>query len=418
MEGSDVRCKITKAMKEARPMSRQLCLSCKGGRLLCGMSSCPLLKKLEVQAPLTERIGRDVDGPSPSIFVGWGGYPQVSVGQLTSFSPDTASASDNPGGWYGLGFEDIIAYRSSLIRSKKKQGVFKRNGFIDDLREIALSVNPVEVEARYKNPPKFSLEFNPVSQPMGPSGVLEKMDLTGNPKIPRRVDSVVNDDLKSQTQVGMLYESDFDVYYLSGVLSSGILGLEDKQKMVPTRWSITAIDGMLAKKMMEEIRGCPQINEFLVFENTYLENHFEIILMPGAWEFELFEAWSPNTLWTMNESEPVIQVEYEGHDGRTKYAFNEGGGYYAGRLAVAEYLSKIRRQARAIVFREIYEGYVVPVGVWEVRENVRHAFTKKPKRFQSMREALSDIETRLRIPVRNYTDKSRILAQKRITDYF
>jgi hypothetical protein len=141
-------------------------------------------------------------------------------------------------------------------------------------------------------------------------------------------------------------------------------------------------------------------------------------MMPGAWEFELLEAWSPNTLWTAGNARPVIQAEYEGYSGRTKYAEKEGGGYYAVRIGVVEKLHQMRRQARVIVLREIYEGYSVPVGVWEVRENVRHALEKKPERFGNLSEALSAMQMRLRIQVSEYARISETLKQRKIVDYF
>jgi hypothetical protein len=174
---------------------------------------------------------------------------------------------------------------------------------------------------------------------------------------------------------------------------------------------------MLGKALMKEIRLFPEIKEFLVYENTYLENHFEILMMPGRWEFEQFEAWAPNTLWTMSYDKPAIQEEYEGFEGRTTYALKEGGGYYAGRIAVTEALHVMKRQARAIIFREIYEGYIMPVGVWEVRENVRKALQKRPKRFGSMNAALEDIKTRLRIPIEEYLRKSEMLKQRKLSEY-
>ncbi len=95
----------------------------------------------------------------------------------------------------------------------------------------------------------------------------------------------------------------------------------------------------------------------------------------------------------------------------------EGGGYYASRIAVVEYLHKIKRQARVVVFREIYEGYSVPVGVWQVRENMRNAMTSSPVKFSSLKEAMNYVSTRLRFPLKNYMEKSTIFMQRRLTDF-
>ncbi|MBD3262105.1 MAG: hypothetical protein GF334_10650 [Candidatus Altiarchaeales archaeon] len=410
-------CKITKALEKAHPISRGNCLRCKGAKLLCGYQTCPLLRKLAPVKASSEKLTRELSGPSPSIFIGWGGWPNVSVGQLTGLDYEKTQFSDDPSKWYGLGFDDIIGLRSNLVRSKKKQDVKTPTRFMENLQEIALSVKTVDTESFFQNKPKPTLEFNPISQPMGPTGVLKKLRVTDNPKIPHKVEYILGDELTASTQLNKLYKAGFDVYYLTQALSCGATGLSENKKIVPTRWSITAVDDMIAKKQMQRIRDYPQLSETLVYENTYLENHFEVLLLPGAWEFELFEAWSPNTLWTQKQKETVIQVEYEKHSGRTKYAFNEGGGYYAGRVAVTGALDEMRRQAQVVVIREIYDSYVVPVGVWEVRENVRAALKNKHKKFKNRGEALEDMQKRLNIPVKNYMDKSNILTQKKITDF-
>jgi len=416
--GEKTRCGIVKAMKEAAPMSRELCLVCKGGRMLCGRESCPLLQKIKIQSPIEKKLSADMFGPAPSIFVGWKSYPDVFVGPMAAIDPEKAAILDDPSKWYGLGFDDIIQLRSLLVRSKKQQNVSDRTKFLEKTQEVALSVKPVDIETSFKHVPTYKISFSSVSQPMGPTGTIKDFRIADNPKIPRKVDALVCDEVRAVDAAYELFKSNYDVYYLSSVLSSGALGRDEKKKMVPTRWSITAVDDMLGKELMKEIRLFPEIKDFLIYENTYLENHFEILMMPGRWEFEQFEAWAPNTLWTMSYDKPVIQEEYEGYAGRTTYALKEGGGYYAGRIAVTEALHDMKRQARAIIFREIYEGYIMPVGVWEVRENVRKALQKRPKRFGSMTAALEDIKTRLRIPIGEYLNKSEMLKQRKINDYF
>ena len=411
------RCRIFKSLSEARPMSRQLCLQCKGGRLLCGQASCPLLAKIDLSAPVESLLKEEMFGPSPSVFVGWKDYPSVNVGPMTSLERDGCERFDNPGSWYGLGFDDIIRMRSLMVRGKRKHAVWGKDRFTERMQEIALSAKPVDVEVHYSKKPRFSLSFSPISQPMGASADLKSYKVADNPHIPQKVDYVLSDDLTASAQVSTLYDSDFDIYYLSNVFSSGAMGLKERKRLVPTRWSITAIDDILGKELMGRIRHYPEISDFQVFENTYLGNHFEVLMIPGAWEFEQFEAWAPNTLWTMSYDDYTIVEEHEAHGGRTDYAIDEGGGYYAGRFAVAEALNRMRRQARCVIFREVYDSYVMPVGVWEVRENVRKAMSGNPRIFKSLKAALNDIGGRLMIPIDRYVGKSRILRQRRITDY-
>ena len=413
----DPTCEIVSAIRKQRPMSRKLCLTCKGGRLLCGRPSCPLLSKISMQNPFEGKLKESMFGPSPSIFVGWSGYPRVSLGPMTALEHGDAAVLDDPGKWYGLDFSDIIRLRSMLVRSKAKQGVKEKTTLVEKAQELALSVKPVDTEVLFHSRPKYSLSFSPVSQPMGPSGALKNLDIAENPKIPRKVDALVSDEVTASDAAFTLYKSGYDVYYLTRVLSSGAMGFEERKKLVPTRWSITAVDDIIGKRLAEEVKNYPEIDNYTVYHNTYLENHFEILLIPIKWEYEQFEAWAPDTLWTMAYSDYAINQESERYRGRRDYALKEGGGYYAGRIGVLEGLAGLRRQACAIVFREIYEGYVMPVGVWEVRENVRKAFENPPRRFDTLKGALEDIRTRLKIPMEEYMKRSEILKQRRIDEF-
>jgi hypothetical protein len=113
--------------------------------------------------------------------------------------------------------------------------------------------------------------------------------------------------------------------------------------------------------------------------------------------------------------------DWEGIDGRTTYA-EIGGCYYAARLAVCERLVKEQRQAAVAVLREARPGYIMPVGVWQVRENVRNAMRQPPYRFNTLELALKWIAARFQIPLQQWISKSALiknaLFQKRITDYF
>jgi len=112
--------------------------------------------------------------------------------------------------------------------------------------------------------------------------------------------------------------------------------------------------------------------------------------------------------------------DWEDHDGRTTYA-EIGGCYYAARLAVCEQLVKERRQATVIVLREAHPGYIMPVGVWHVRENVRNAMRQKPFIFNSLEEALDWIASRFQIPLQRWIMNSELLKnalfQRKITDF-
>ena len=395
------------------------CLICKNLRPFCIHTSYPLPRIYQIEKQVEEKLKQDFFGPSVSVFVGHSYYPNVFVGPLASLEEtSTKSMStiiDNPTNWFGIEYQKIIEMRAFLLRSKQKENIFSKSKFIEENQELALAEKPTDTEIKFKKKPFFSFQLSETTQPMGPVGTLEKFKITENTKINPKIESIVRDDLKAVEAAFLLYENNQDVYKVSTILSSGILGQKENQKLVPTRWSITAVDDIIGKQLIEEVKSYPPVSDFLVFESFYLDNKFAILLMPGAWEFENFETWAPGSYWS-KFAENIIE-EYEPFDGRKEYADKQAGGYYACRFSVLEFLSKAKRQARVIGFREIYEGYQIPVGVWAVRENVRNAFRNKAKRFSTKEEALAYIKSRLRIPVEEYKKKSVILRQKRVWDF-
>jgi DNA repair protein NreA len=117
---------------------------------------------------------------------------------------------------------------------------------------------------------------------------------------------------------------------------------------------------------------------------------------------------------------PVMLGDSEGYRGRKTYA-KPGGCYYSARLAVSEYLDSIGRQAGAIMLREIHPGYIMPVGVWNVRESLRALLRTRFEQFDSMESALNYATTILEIPKRSWIKTSALLQkayfQRKISEY-
>lgn len=373
------------------------------------------MSRMRMEPRVKEKVGQDFFGPGMNLFVGRYGYPRVNLGPMGAM--DDKPNLDSPGQWLGMEYQKIVELRSMLIRSKQKIGIFSRERFVQENQELAMASRPTDIEMHFKKKPVYRVSFSDIVQPMGPSAPLERLRIAENPRIPRKVDAIVSDELKASDAGFMLYKKGEDVYKVTSILSSGALGIGERKKLVPTRWSITGTDDIITKELLKEVRGFPSINEFMVFEAEHLSNHFVVLLMPGNWEFENFEAWAPGTPWCFNMKNTEIIEEYEPFRGRTKYADKEGGGYYASRIACVEYLHRIRRQGRALVFREVYEGYCVPLGVWVVRETARRAYQAKPRGFATMGEALKYCSSRMRIPVEEYRKSSVMLRQKRIQDF-
>ncbi|RLJ07327.1 MAG: hypothetical protein DRP12_02430 [Candidatus Aenigmatarchaeota archaeon] len=386
-----------------------LCLYCRSGRYLCGHKPCPLLARLRIEGRV-KQISQDLFGPAPSIFIGRDGWPRVFSGPLAALSdrPDL----DRPESWFGMGYHQIIELRSQLLRGKERTDV--RNPK-EELYEIALANRPPDVEIRLKKKPYYRFSFSDIYQPMGPTAPLESFRLAENPRVSSKAERIVGEGLKAGEALWQLYRLGIEVSRLSVILSAGALGLE--KRLVPTRWSITAVHQVLAGRLIRQIKLFRQVESFMLFSSEYLDNSFHILVMPGQWEFENFEAWAPGSLWARTAKKPEITCEYEPWQGRSSYAESQAGGYYASRLGVAEGLFRLKRQGRVVVFREISEGYIIPVGVWQVLENVRNAFRRGPERFSSLQEALEVLDRRLRLGLKPYLQKSRILGQRRLQEF-
>jgi len=402
-----------------------LCVLCKGTKKLCGVSPCPKLQKVNAQYNLIPKVGESIFGPSPpNLFIGSYNYPDVQWGPMVSVETDSATAgvNDSPALMYGKPYEEIIRLRSSLVRGKKEIHVKAKDRMLLDAQEAAMSIKTVDMELNFTKKPVFELSFSAVTQPMGAAAPLKDLKVADNARIPKKVDELVSEKgVKATDAVRELFSigGGFDNYYLTRLLSSGVLGKKDNKKLVPTKWSITAMDDILAKQMMEQIREMPELqSEFLVFTNEYLYNHFEVLLMPGKWEYEGFEAWAPGTIWSQGAKKFALTEEHEPFEGRTTYAEKQVGGYYAARFGVCEGLmNHVKKQGRAVVFREIYEGYMVPVGVWQIREQIRNTFRNTPQRFSNLKEALEDVSSRLRLPLSEYKKQSEVLTQRTLAEF-
>lgn len=393
-----------------------MCLMCKGGRALCGNTRCPLLSKVEAMPKVMSQMkSREFFGPSTSIFVGRVGYPNVNVGAVGALGHK--ELVDSPEELFGMEYNKVIELRSLTLRSKVSENVKSKSKMVEDNQLLAMASKPTDIEMNFKKEPTYKFSFSDVSAPMGPSALLDKMKIIDNIKISRKVDYIVNDDLKSQDQCYSLYQVGIDIHKVMNILSSGALGTDENKKMVPTRWSITAFDDMIAKRLIDSIKDFPEINGFEVFESEYLGNHFVIILMPGKWEFENFEAWSPGSTWAQGAKEVQVVGEYEPFEGRKDYAELQAGGYYASRFSIVQHLYDAKRQARVIAIREISEKYVVPLGVWVVRSTVKNAFENSPVKFDSLKKALDYAGTRIGLPMNQYITQSKLLRQKRLFDF-
>jgi len=370
----------------------ELCVLCKGGRELCGKSPCPLIRRVEAAMPRTVHSSKEIFGLSPpSVFVGRYGYPRVSAGpMLPSGEVEDPARLANPAEWLGLSVEELVALRSTLMRPVASVDVLKpiySGSVIDAAGELALSSSPVDTEVLLERPPRSSrTSLDIFEAPMGPSAPAVKARIVDNIVVPRRVDYIVGDTaLGAGEGVMDLYKHGIPEEHIQRLFSTGQLGLARRRRMVPTRWTITGVQDIVAKHMMDSVLTYQVMDGPLLYSHTLLGNRFRIILAPRVWSFEMVETWLKGAFWG---SIPRPFSDHETHRGRSTYASNITGAYYAARLSVLEHMEGLRRQATCIVYREITSQYWAPLGVWVIREGVRETLRSPPQAFDTMDDAL------------------------------
>ena len=324
---------------------------------------------------------KDFFGSVPSPFIGHYNYPNVNVGVLSLQDVrEDASIFDAPREWAkrGKGVYDVLDYRSALVNARKKSNV---NKIEDVARLVGVAKKPVEMEIDLKKKPSFGLNFNSEAVPYGPNVEVEKAKITENVKIARAVEKVSDDfDLKANNALSYLYKKGFDENFLSKVLSVGSVGIGKDRRLVPTRWSITAVDDSVSKEVINGLKDFNEI-EHDVYFGGYLGNYYLICFFPGEWSFELCEGYVEKKINPWSQKGLRYATDYENVFGRKEYAKETAGGYYAARFPVAEKLKSLKRKGSVLVFRFITEEYTVPLGVWVVREAVRKALCGKPLNF-------------------------------------
>lgn len=405
-----------------------LCPVCKN-QVWKHKSFCPVLQRILLQHNLKTKItSNEISGATPpSIVVGEYEYPKINVGLLLSAETGNTSIYDAPKIWYEkkMSIEDIFKLRLNLLNAKKKFSIndaIKPDRYLEMLQEIAASSASLDTEVVLRKRPRFAIYFDPSSAPYGPSGSFEKLQITENPKIDKKVDYIISDnDLKANLAILELYKHGYDVYNISKFFSVGLLGIKIQRKIVPTKWSITAIDSIIIKNLLKEIKQYQNINEYQLYEGSYIGNYFEVLLMPTKWMFEMIEIAVPGAAWMEGRKQPLIGSDYEFYWGRKTYASNVTGGYYAAELAVLEFLSNVKKQAGVLIVREIRPEYYAPIGVWKIRECIRDLMKTKPFIFSNLEEAIKKIDEKFIVKNNIWRPKSKIINfiknQKTLNDF-
>ena len=376
-----------------------------------------------------------VGSVSPSIFVGRSNYPNVSTGLLSPVGREAeAGRFETSAAWYeeGVSIADVFDRRTSLLNSSRITDVDDVgagsdviggaeasvhdawDGWLGVQREVAIADRPVDVEIGLDGSPEldFDIGVQDVKTPTGPRATARRAELGENPHVPRPVKKTLeDDDWRAEGAMTYLYRRGFDVYEINTILSAGALGRGENRRLVPTRWSITAVDDTVGQYLRGTVRDSPTVDEIEVHRNEYLGNAFWVILAPGRWEYELVELKAPGSIWNPDpEAGTYLAAASEGREGRTGYVEETAGAYYAARLGVLEQLNERDRQAKALVIRHVSDDYWGPVGVWQVREAVRNAFEGAYGTAETFGAAVRGVADHLPVPLARLRRKSSMVA--------
>jgi len=376
----------------------------------------------DVEQELTESVQGDslFGSTAPSIFVGRSGYPNVSTGVLSPVAGGGTDPMDyvTSGEWYRQGYsiDDVFQRRTGLLNSTRSTKVDVEDvwdGFVGVQREVAIADEPVDVEIGLSREPDLDVDLDDIGAPRGPRAQARTADLAENPSVPRAVEKTLSDDdWRAEGAMTYLYRRGFDVYDINTILSAGALGQGQHRRLVPTRWSITAVDDTVSQYLRGQLRNAPSIDQTEVWINEYMGNTYWVIMSPGNWEFELVELKAPGSIWNPDpDAGMYMAADSEGYEGRTAYVDETSGAYYASRLGVLEHLSERGRQAKVLVVRHATPEYWAPVGVWQIREGVRHAFEQdRHGEAESFHDAIRQLAQQFPVSLAQLRRKSEMVS--------
>ncbi len=402
----------------------ELCAQCKGYKKLCGLPRCPILEEFRARVNSSLRISnKDVNGSTPpSGLIGEYGYPKVLFHYMIppGLSGDNARYRDNPVLWSirKEPLDNIVKMRSELVSATVIVDINRPwELYQNEIGLAIISERPVDSEVLLKKEPLPKLSFDGITKPVGPKAPAEKIIVRDNPKLSATTEKIIWDDLKAEKAIWKIYTSGVDIYTIQNMFSLGFLGKTKNRRLVPTRWSITAVDDIISNELRKKIRDFNDINSIMAFEGEYLSNRFLIVFTPGEGSFEWIEVWHPSSIWTKYATKPIIDKVEEDALGRVS---NMDGGFSAARLSVLEYLYKIKRKANVVILREILPTYYAPVGNWHIRETVKNSLLKDPIiKTNDIKEVIFYIRNWIKANPEDVIEKSNLLnlKKKKLTEF-
>ena len=333
------------------------CVVCKGRRCkeYFGVEFCPLKAKRNLKSKVQPK--NSFVEPIRVPFVGRHGYPNVRSGIVTG--------SDE----HDDRFDAEVERRMGTLSIRRASRVDRPEPVF---QAVALADRAYDMDVRIERA-RIDPTFEPGTPPSGGSARLTSLREAEHMREDRFAGRIASDrDLKASDAMVEL-SGRFGEERISQILSTGALGTHDRRKQVPTRWSITAADSALSDADRRELLR-ETITTYELRIGSHFGNVFYMMLLPGPFAYELIE---------LHVSSDSVMTDFETPRGRTDYAEETAGGYYAVRRAVLENLRSRERASQVLALRLITDDYSVPLGVWVVREAARNALMNDPITFDS-----------------------------------
>jgi len=352
-------------------------------------------------------VGKEMEGSSPpSVFIGSWNYPDVFAGPMIAPQHGDTAIMDLPESWIAKSCtqEEIIGYRLNLVRGKSMANAHDLSTrYVEKLQEISLSSSSIESEVAFSSVPTGTT-FSEEHTPFGPSAGIERFEIEGGRWDPKLEKVFYDTDLRSAEAIVDLHRQGVPFSSIQKAFSVGTFGMDRNRHLVPTRWSITACDTLIGDRLLNNVKKNPVIDTWRVYQFSSLHNNYAVILMPTGWQYE----WSEAFLKVLGNEELVFS-DHEGNKKKTEYS-HLGGCYYTCKMAVLEALARQQEQAGAIILREAHRGYV-PMGVFNVRENVRAAMRQPAQEFEDIRSALTHVSESFSLPMTRFIKEGALLRE-------
>ena len=403
------------------------CVECKGRKchVYYGTAGCPWRARMKAMLEAKQqeaRIGREYEAYTTQPFIGRIGYPHVRlslVQPLNAHTPEDALGKDHPTSLAKHSLQEILRERLSAIQPSWQRVQVRaiRKPSVVTLQAVSIARKPVLTHVQLKQAPRLQLKPQEATPPYGLSAPAVRVEEAEHASAVPLLQKVTDDtDLKAADAVRILTKRGIDEYRLTGMLSTGNLGVKSNRRLVPTRWSITAVDDMLGRDMFNILMHEAQPG-FLFATGGLLGNEFIILVIKHhSYGYELLEYYTRTT---------NVMHDYELGKPRTAYADETAGGYYAARKSILEGLVKHKVRGLIITIRLITPAYAFPLGVWVVRKAAENAMrnaqrvASRDELLGRAREALHAIKPGL--PLAFFLQQSKLWAyasqQRQLKDY-